>query len=389
MFALAATSIAAQHAQPWVASWGSSQMAPWGTEPLTAKAFDGAMVHERVRLSVGGDHLRITVDNTFGATPLVLRSVKLSLKQTGVEKTAMFAGSAAIEVPAGAKLISDAMDVKVAALSDLDVTLQIDKAPGVATYHSGARATTTIDSPEPKAPKTLPRWYFLSAVEVSGQPAAATVVALGDSITDGHGATTDGNDRWTDVLARKLQSSKSTSGLGVVNEGIGGNGILRQFIGPSALARFDRDVLSIDGAKYLIFFEGINDIGSLDRLEVHPQADHDALVAQLKLAMTQMVWRAHSHGLKVFGATITPFLGSDYYHPSVTTEGDRTKLNAWIRTSGVFDGVIDFDAVVRDPAHPDHMLPAYDGGDHLHPGPAGYKAMGESIDLRLFEDRKK
>jgi lysophospholipase L1-like esterase len=213
------------------------------------------------------------------------------------------------------------------------------------------------------------------------------VITLGDSITDGHASTTDGNDRWPDVLARRLSVAGLRRPLAVANEGIGGNCILRQCLGPSALARFDRDVLSQAGAKFLIVMEGINDLGGLDRTEEHAVAAHDVLVAALEAGLEQIAVQAHEHGLRVYGATLTPYLGSDYYHPSAQSEADRKALNAWIRTTRVFDGVIDFDKALSDPAAPDHMLSAYDSGDHLHPGPAGYKRMGEIIPLELFQQR--
>ena len=216
------------------------------------------------------------------------------------------------------------------------------------------------------------------------RPGAGSVVVLGDSITDGHGATTNGNDRWTDVLASRLQQSPATRNIGVFNAGIGGNHLLTDGLGPNALARFDRDVLAPAGVRWLIVFEGVNDLGGLTRTGEVPPAEHAALVQRLIAAYQQIIARAHAHGLRVIGATITPYAGSDYYHPGPLNEKDRQTLNDWIRATGHFDAVIDFDAVVRDPHQPDHLLPAYDCGDHLHPSPAGYRAMGEAISLSLF-----
>jgi lysophospholipase L1-like esterase len=207
---------------------------------------------------------------------------------------------------------------------------------------------------------------------------------LGDSITDGHGATTNGNDRWTDVLAARLQASPGTRGLGVSNQGIGGNHLLTDGLGPNALARFDRDVLATAGVRWVIVFEGVNDLGGLARNGEVTPADHAALVQRVLAAYEQMILRAHAHGLRVIGATITPYVGSDYYHPGALSEADRQAVNVWIRAAGHFDAVIDFDAVVRDPEHLDRLLPAFDCGDHLHPSPAGYKAMGEAVSLSLF-----
>jgi lysophospholipase L1-like esterase len=209
-------------------------------------------------------------------------------------------------------------------------------------------------------------------------------VALGDSITDGHGATTNGNDRWTDVLAQRLQSSSETRNIGVSNQGIGGNHLLIDGLGPNALSRFDRDVLAPAGVRWVIVLEGVNDLGGLSRNGEVTPAEHAALVQRVLAAYRQIIARAHAHGLQVYGATITPYVGSDYYHPGPLSEADRLAVNQWIRAAGHFDSVIDFDSIVRNPQHLDRLLPAYDCGDHLHPSPAGYKAMGNAVPLALF-----
>jgi lysophospholipase L1-like esterase len=232
--------------------------------------------------------------------------------------------------------------------------------------------------------KHVDHWYQVSEIDVQAIPGAASIVALGDSITDGHGATTNGNDRWTDVLAARLQASPGARNIGVVNEGIGGNHLLTDGLGPNVIARLDRDVLAPAGVRWAIVFEGVNDLGGLARNgEVSP-AEHTALVKRVLAAYEQIVLRAHAHGLRVYGATITPYGGSDYYHPGPLSEADRQEVNAWIRAAGHFDAVIDFDSVVRDPQHPDRLLPAFDCGDRLHPSPAGYRAMGEAVALSLF-----
>ena len=207
---------------------------------------------------------------------------------------------------------------------------------------------------------------------------------LGDSITDGHGATTNGNDRWTDVLARRLQDSRHKRYIGVSNQGIGGNHLLTDGLGPNALARFDRDVLAQAGVRWLIVFEGVNDLGGLTRLVEVSTAEHARRVERVLAAYQQIIARAHTHGIRVIGATITPYVGSDYYHPGPLSEADRQAVSRWIRAAGHFDAVIDFDAVTRDVRQPDRLTPDFDCGDHLHPSPAGYKAMGESLPLALF-----
>jgi lysophospholipase L1-like esterase len=186
------------------------------------------------------------------------------------------------------------------------------------------------------------------------------------------------------VLAARLQATAATRGVAVSNQGIGGNHLLTDGLGPNALARFDRDVLAPAGVRWLIVFEGVNDLGGLARNGEVTPAEHAALVQRVLAAYQQIIVRAQAHGLKVIGATITPYVGSDYYHPGSLSEADRQAVNQWIRAAGHFDAVVDFDKVVNDPQHPDRLLPAYDCGDHLHPSPAGYKAMGEAVPLSLF-----
>jgi lysophospholipase L1-like esterase len=301
-----------------------------------------------------------------------------------------FASKPDVTIPPGAEVLSDPIDFAVAPLSDIAVAMHFDAPPAGETGHPGSRATSyyvhgdAVSAATLTEPKRADHWYQLSEVDVLATPDSATLVALGDSITDGHGATTNGNDRWTDVLAQRLQASAQTRTIGVSNQGIGGNHLLTDGLGPNVLARFDRDVLAPAGVRWLIVFEGVNDLGGLARDGEVPPAAHEAFVARVLAAYQQVIARAHAHGLRVYGATITPYVGSGYYHPGPLSEADRQAVNAWIRTAGHFDAVIEFDSVVRDPAHPDHLLPAYDCGDHLHPSPAGYKAMADSIPLDLF-----
>ncbi len=287
-------------------------------------------------------------------------------------------------------MISDPVDYAVPPLSNLDVTFHLQSPPARETGHPGSRATSyyihgdLVGAASFAEPKHVDHWYVVSEIDVQSGPGSASVVAMGDSITDGHGATTNGNDRWTDVLAARLQSLRATSNIGVSNQGIGGNHLLSDGLGPNALARFDRDVLAPTGVHWVIVFEGVNDLGGLARDGEVGAEQHQALVERVLAAYQQITERAHAHGLRVIGATITPYVGSNYYHPGPLSEADRQAVNRWIRSPGNFDAVIDFDGVVRDPEHSDHLLPAYDCGDHLHPSPAGYEAMGDAIPLSLF-----
>ena len=383
--------------QSWVATWGSSQMRADGADNLPKQPFDDATLRQVVRVSVGGMKLRLRLSNAFGNRPLVLRSVYVgpsrSSKTGSIDPHSqlpvLFDGNASVTIPAGAEYVSDAVLMTVPPLSDVTITILIDKAPSSITTHSGSRATSFLVSgnhvldDQLSSPESFTHWYFLAGVEVQGIPNAVSVVTLGDSITDGHGASTDANDRWPDVLAARL----SKAHIGVVNRGIGGNRVLEDGLGPNALARFDRDVLATPGARYLIVLEGVNDLGGLDRNEVHSLETHNALVRSLEAAFVQIVALAHSNGIAVFGGTVTPFRSSNYYHPSDQSEADRNALNQWIRTSGVFDAVIDFDKAMRDSSQPGLLDPEVDSGDHLHPNAVGYKRMGELVPLDLFQQQ--
>jgi lysophospholipase L1-like esterase len=294
-------------------------------------------------------------------------------------------------VPAHADYLSDPVSFPVHALSDVAITVHISQPPAGQTGHPGSRATSflahgnLVSATEFRSAKRIEHWYFIAGIDVTATPEAKAVVALGDSITDGHGATTNGNDRWTDILAQRLQASPTTRNVAVLNQGIGGNRLLADGLGPNALSRFDHDVTAQSGVCYLFVLEGINDIGMLARTGAVPRGAHNILVRQIIAAYRQIIIRAHMHDIKVIGGTIMPFLGSDYYHPAPESEADRQAINNWIRTSGLFDAVVDFDKVIRDPAHPDRLSPTFDSGDHLHPSPAGYAAMAQSVPLSLFE----
>jgi lysophospholipase L1-like esterase len=392
-----ATAVMAQPGSDWVGSWAASQQVP---EPQNSIALDDlrdATLRQIVHLSTGGSRLRVHISNAFGTAPLHLGSVHIARPRSSAsaaidpstDRALLFHGSAGVTVPAGAEFLSDPIDYPVAPLSDLAVSIHYVEPPARETGHPGSRATSylahgdVVSAPDLPDAQKIDHWYQLAGIDVTASH-GASIVVLGDSITDGHGATTNGNDRWTDVLARRLQNAPALRNVGVLNHGIGGNHLLTDGLGPNALARFDRDVLAQAGVRYLIVLEGVNDLGGLARRGEASAAEHEMLVQGIISAYEQIVARAHTHGIRAISATILPYAGSTYYHPAPANEADRRAVNEWIRAPGHFDAVIDFDAVMRDPEHPDHLLPEYDSGDHLHPSRAGYAAMGGAVPLSLF-----
>jgi lysophospholipase L1-like esterase len=388
----------AQATAHWVGSWAASQQVPETQNQVDAELLRDATLRQVVHLTVGGSQLRVRLSNAFGTQPLHLTAVHVARSAStangatdATSDTAVtFGGARGVTIPAGAEYLSDAVVFPVAALSNLAISIHFDQSPTGETGHPGSRTTSYLAHGDVVSAASLPdattveHWYQISGVDVTSPVEAGSVVTLGDSITDGHGATTNGNDRWPDVLAARMRGEKSTRTMGVLNEGIGGNRLLLDGLGPNALARFDRDVLAQTGVRVVIVLEGVNDLGTLTRdHDVSPE-EHAALVGRIEAAYMQMIERAHAHGVRVIGATILPYVGSTYYHPAAESEADRQVINRWIREAGHFDAVVDFDKVTRDPQHPDRLLPAYDSGDHLHPGPVGYKAMGEAIPLTLL-----
>jgi lysophospholipase L1-like esterase len=382
----------------WVGSWAASQQIPETQNLLDAELLRDATLRQIVHLSVGGSQLRVRVSNAFGTAPLHLTAVHVarpvSAAGAAIDATSdmavMFDGAPDVTIPAGAEYVSDSVTFAASPLSSLAITIHYDEPPKGETGHPGSRATSYVTHGDmvsaanmPDA-KTVEHWYQIAGVDVVGAENATAVVTLGDSITDGHGATTNGNDRWPDVLAVRMQTDKSMRRMGVLNHGIGGNRLLLDGLGPNALARFDRDVVAQMAVKYVIVLEGVNDLGTLTRDHDASDEAHKALVQRIEGAYAQMIVRAHAHGIRVIGTTILPYGGSKYYHPGAQSEADRAAINAWIRESEHFDAVVDFDQVMRDPAHPSNLLPAYDSGDGLHPSPAGYKAMGDAIPLAMF-----
>ena len=401
---LLVTAADARHAQVpapkdgWTATWGSAQMVAEGENALPADRASNVTVRQVVRLSVGGERIRVRLSNAFGTRPLTIGAAHVALATApGTDvivggQRLTFAGRKDAVIAAGAELYSDPVRLAVKPGADLAISLYLANAANPQTGHPGARATSFVVAGDHVADAALPgattttRWYAIAEVDVTG--GAGTLVAIGDSITDGHGVTPDRNGRWTDVLAERLRADPATSGIGVVNAGIGGNRVLLDGLGPNLLARYDRDVIARAGVRWAIVLEGVNDLGVLTRDAPATPAQHAAIVAQVTAGLRQIVARAHAHHIRMIGGTIMPLVGNDYYHAGAATEADRQAINRFIRTSGIFDAVIDFDRIMRDPARPDRLLPAYDSGDHLHPSEAGYKVMGDAVPMTLFGGRE-
>ncbi len=385
----------------WVATWGSAQQVPEPANALAAEHLRDTTLRQIVHVSAGGTGVRVRFSNAFGTTPLVIDAAHIALAlrpdspalRAGSDRSLTFGGDSQVSIPPGADFLSDPVEVPIPPFSDLAVSVHVGETPSTQTGHPGSRATSylmhgnVVAVVSPEQFDRVEHWYMLTGVEVRVGCSGGAVVAFGDSITDGHGATTNGNDRWPDVLASRLSKSHGPQ-IAVVNSGIGGNHLLTDGLGPNALARFDRDVLARPGVHTVILLEGVNDLGALSLRGDQPAAAHEQLTRAMIGAYWQIVERAHAQGIRVLGATITPYVGSSYYHPSAANEADRELVNAWIRGAGHFDAVVDFDRVLRDPAHPSQMLPVYDSGDHLHPSPTGYAAMAAAIDLRELTARR-
>jgi lysophospholipase L1-like esterase len=374
----------------WVGTWATSPMGAEGS--FNVKVFADTTVREVVHISAGGAGLRVRFTNEFGSDPLTLNDAHVAVSaggaaiKDGTDHALTFGGAGTVRIAPGAVMYSDAVNFAVAPLSDLAISFHLPaQVMRAETYHAFAdqenwmaagyaSGATTLASPV-----KLTSWYFLSGVDVAAAADSRAVVMLGDSITDGALSTVNANRRWPDVLAARLSQERGAEHVSVLNEGIGGNRVLNEGFGPAAVARLNSDVLAQNGAKYLVILEGINDIGRLQRM----QGPEDEITTQeMELGLKQIADAGHLHGLKVYGATLTPYGGAGYY--SEKGEQIREDVNQWIRTSGTFDGVIDFDQLTRDPQNPKSFNALYDSGDHLHPNDAGYKAMGEGVDLKLF-----
>jgi lysophospholipase L1-like esterase len=384
----------------WVTAWQASPV-PGGTIQGSGcpadKGLDDQTVRDVVFLSAGGNRVRVRLTNAFGSQPLRVGAASVAMAGTGAAtsgstRVLRFAGLPSIVIAAGGEALSDPVALRVKALQELDISVYLPTATGPATQHFDAQQSNYVADGNQSAASdasayttTFGCWLFSDNVDVRTSPhVAGTVVTLGDSITDGANSTVNANHRYPDYLARRLNAVHGHT-LSVSNAGISGNDLLTfrtdlpfgAVFGSPAPARLPRDVLTQAGAKSVILLEGINDIGAFS-----------AQAADLIQADEQIIAQAHAGGLRVYGATLTPFGGSNGQYGgdygTAAGEQQRQLLNHWIRTSGAFDAVFDFDRAVRDPQHPDQMLPQYDSGDHLHPGDAGYQKMAETVDLGIL-----
>ena len=383
----------------WVGTWSASVHGEisFAGRNFPNDGFENQTVRMIVHTTIGGRRARVRVSNAFGATPLTVGAAHIALRSTGSaivpasDRPLTFSGRTAITIPAGAEVLSDAVDLDVPQSGDLAISIYTPAKTGPPTWHSTGLHTTYVSGPgdftsqaEIAGATTQTAWYWIEGVDVTAPDDAAAVVTFGDSITDGARSTLDANHTWPSELAERLLARHGhTPEIAVLNAGISGNRIWHDMIGPNGLERFGHDALAQAGVRDVVVLLGINDIGFSN---IPGEADQAVSADDVIAGLNQFVVRAHVRGLRVIGATLLPFEGATYY--SAEAEQKRVAVNAWIRTSGAYDGVIDFDAAIRDPQHPTRYLAAFDSGDHLHPNDAGYKAMGDAIDLTLFAQEK-
>jgi lysophospholipase L1-like esterase len=401
--ALSFAAAGAGQAAHWVVSWGASPSPPPDAAQIRTRGleFKNQTLREIVHLSIGGSTVRVRFSNHFGRQSLEIGSAHLALRTSDStilppsDRALTFGGAPGVTVPPNAFVLSDPVSLAVPAESDLAISIFLPHVATAAGIHYLAQQTSYVGAGDQTAapsianPRAITSWIFLAGVDVSAPLSAAAIAVFGDSRVDGDGSTPNANRRWPNVLGKRL--SRQGLPLGVLNAGIIGNRILQDApqaaaeLGVNGLARFDRDALDQPGVKYVIVLEGIVDIG-LPGTRFAPVSEAPS-VDGLVTSMRQVIARAHDRGMKIFGATQTPFSGATMIPDmfSAKKEIQRKALNQWIRSSHAFDAVIDFEKVVLDPANPEKILPAFDSGDHIHPNDAGYEAMANSIDISLFQ----
>jgi lysophospholipase L1-like esterase len=413
LYTLTAANVAQAQDNHWVATWGTAPLLavevlpPWvqppppdqlppdpppSPIPPVPQQLQDQTVRMVVRTSIGGERLRLKFSNAIGLPPVLLGEVHIALHTSGsavdpaTDRTVTFGGEHSIRIHPGALVVSDPIELKIPALTELAISVYLPQLTDSRSLHELGLNTTYIASGNACAATSLTptetnrSYFWLHGLEVETDPDAAAIIAFGDSITDGFATTADTHREWPALLAARLQQNSATSHLGVVNAGISGNRVLRTGAGASALARFDRDVLTRESVQWIILLEGINDI-NFTALPGVPQEQRTTAVEIIE-GLSQLVDRAHAHGIKVMGATLTPMGGLWLFNE--LTEGMRQDVNAWIRNSGKFDAIIDFDAVTRDQAEPAQLREGHDSGDHIHPNDAGNAAMANAIKLETF-----
>jgi len=373
--------------QAWVGTWATGpQLTETGNNPPSPPGLTNNTLRQIVFTSISGSQARLRLSNEFGSGPVTMNAVHVALATTGssinmaTDKVVTFSGAASVTIPQNQAVFSDPFDFAVPALGKVAITIAFGATPTGITGHPGSRTNSFIGTGNMVSAASISgavmaeHWYYIVGLDVMAPAGTAALVTLGDSITDGRGSTTDMNNRWPDDLSRRLQANAGTMGkVAVLNQGIGGNAVLSGGLGPTAQARFMRDVLQMRGVKWLIVFEGVNDLGG--------SSNGATTATQLETAYGSFADMAHAAGIKVYGATITP-LGVNYYNAD--RESGRNAVNNWIRTTNKFDAVIDLDMAVRDPTDATKMLATYDSGDGLHPSVAGHQKIADTVDLTLF-----
>jgi lysophospholipase L1-like esterase len=376
----------------WAAAWSAAPEPP--RDPPTV--FSNQTVREVARLSIGAGRIRVRLTNEFGARPLAINAAHVALAGPGAaiiptsDRVLTFGGKAAVTIPSYASILSDPVDIPIQPFTNVAVSLYFAGNSGESTGHFFGLQTAFVASGNQTAARDMPgastigERPFVSGIEAAVVKRTKVVVTLGDSLTDGYGSTPGANRRWPDQLADRFGARKGGAQVAVVNAAISGNRLLHDFIGPNALSRFDRDVLGQAGVSHVIVLLGVNDLGFPGARKL---PDEEVSADDVIYGLKQLIARAHAHGIRVIGATIPPF-GPIPQRPGFYSDAAMAKreaINGWIRTGKAFDGVIDFDAVLRDPKAANRLLPAYDSGDHLSPNDAGYKAMADAIPLKLFD----
>jgi lysophospholipase L1-like esterase len=391
----------------WVATWGTAELLARGPAPvapanaappkgapgINTRGFNNQTVRMIARTSMPGKRLRVRLENAFGAAPVKVGAAHIALREkdsaivTATDRALTFNGQPGVTIGPGAVIVSDPVDLTIPALSDVAVSLFFPDATGAPTNHATALHNTYVMEGDATAkgsmeePTVTQSYYYLAGIDVMAPATAFAIVPYGDSITDGARSSNESNHSWPALLAVRLAAKKDTANIGIANMGIGGNRVLRDGSGVSAVARFDRDVLSQPGVKWVMLLEGINDIGR-EASQPAEMVEANDIIGGYK----QIIDQAHTHGIKIAGCTLTPYGTAGYQREH--GESVREKVNDWIRTSGAFDAVVDFEKATRDESNPPKIRAEFDPGDHLHPNDAGYQAMADAIDLAIFTKKK-